>query len=191
MEVANIEITKLYVSNINVRKTLTSEEDETGITDLANDINTNGLINPITIRLNNNKYEIIAGQRRYLAMKQLNKTYIPCNILNIDTQKAEEYLNTTRTDLPTLEANADIQQTNAAADYLKQTSTPALGTANAAESNSFTVNKAITPSSNDSPVQTPKWGKQKEYDPKTGDWKKNIFGKDKLFKVRAVDNAQN
>jgi ParB/RepB/Spo0J family partition protein len=90
MEVANIEITKLYVSNINVRKTLTSEEDETGITDLANDINTNGLINPITVRLNNNKYEIIAGQRRYLAMKQLNKTYIPCNILNIDTQKAEE-----------------------------------------------------------------------------------------------------
>ena len=36
MEIANIEISKLYVSNINVRKTLTSEEDETGITDLAN-----------------------------------------------------------------------------------------------------------------------------------------------------------
>ena len=90
MEVANIEILKLYVSNINVRKTLTSEEDETGITDLANDISTNGLINPITVRLNNDKYEIIAGQRRYLAMKQLNKTHIPCNILNIDTQKAEE-----------------------------------------------------------------------------------------------------
>ena len=90
MEVANIEITKLYVSNINVRKTLTSEEDETGITDLANDINANGLINPITVRLNNNKYEIIAGQRRYLAMKQLKTTYSPCNILNVDTQKAEE-----------------------------------------------------------------------------------------------------
>lgn len=90
MEIANIEITKLYVSNINVRKTLTSEEDETGITDLANDIDTNGLINPITVRLNTNKYEIIAGQRRYLAMKQLNKSHIPCNILNIDTQKAEE-----------------------------------------------------------------------------------------------------
>jgi ParB/RepB/Spo0J family partition protein len=90
MEIDNIEISKLYVSNINVRKKLTSEEDETGITDLANDINVNGLINPITVRLNNNKYEIIAGQRRYLAMKQLNKTNIPCNILNIDTQKAEE-----------------------------------------------------------------------------------------------------
>jgi ParB/RepB/Spo0J family partition protein len=90
MDVANIEITKLYVSNINARKTLTSDEDETGITDLANDINTNGLINPVTVRLNNDKYEIIAGQRRYLAMKQLNNTHIPCNILKIDTQKAEE-----------------------------------------------------------------------------------------------------
>jgi ParB/RepB/Spo0J family partition protein len=88
--IENIEISKLYVSNINVRKTLTSEEDETGIYDLANDINTNGLINPITVRLNGDMYEIIAGQRRYLAMKHLNNTYIPCNILNIDTQKAEE-----------------------------------------------------------------------------------------------------
>lgn len=92
MNISNIEIQKLYVSNINVRKTLTSEGDETGITDLANDINTNGLINPITVRIHNEneKYEIIAGQRRYLAMKQLNKSHITCNILNIDTQKAEE-----------------------------------------------------------------------------------------------------
>ena len=90
MEIVNVDINNLYVSDINVRKTLTSEEDETGISDLANDININGLINPITVRLNNNKYEIIAGQRRYLAMKFLNKTHISCNVLNIDNQKAEE-----------------------------------------------------------------------------------------------------
>ena len=90
MDIENIEISKLFVSNVNVRKTLSSEEDETGIEDLANDININGLINPITVRLNDGRYEIIAGQRRYLAMKQLNRTHIPCNILNIDTQKAEE-----------------------------------------------------------------------------------------------------
>ena len=89
MNICEIGIDKLFVSNVNVRKTLTSEEDETGIYDLANDINTNSLINPITVRLNGDKYEIIAGQRRYLAMKQLNKTHIPCNILDIDTQKAE------------------------------------------------------------------------------------------------------
>jgi ParB/RepB/Spo0J family partition protein len=90
MEIANIETSKLYVSNINARKTLSCDEDETGIIDLAHDISANGLINPITVRLNNDKYEIIAGQRRYLAMLHLNKSHIPCNILNIDTQKAEE-----------------------------------------------------------------------------------------------------
>ena len=88
MKVIDIEIINLYVSDINVRKTLSSEEDETGIIDLANDININGLINPITVRLNNNKYEIITGQRRYLAMKYLS--HIPSNILDINTQKAEE-----------------------------------------------------------------------------------------------------
>lgn len=90
MDICEIDIDKLFVSNVNVRKTLTSEEDETGISDLANDINTNSLINPITVRLNGDKYEIIAGQRRYLAMKQLNKTHIPCNVLNVGSQKAEE-----------------------------------------------------------------------------------------------------
>jgi ParB/RepB/Spo0J family partition protein len=90
MEVCNVDINKLYVSSINVRKTLSSEDDESNINDLACDIITNGLINPITVRVNNDKYEIIAGQRRYLAMKQLNKDTIPCNIINVTTQKAEE-----------------------------------------------------------------------------------------------------
>jgi ParB-like chromosome segregation protein Spo0J len=51
MEVKEIPLAKLYVSELNVRKTLTSDEDETGINDLANDIRSNGLINPNTVRL--------------------------------------------------------------------------------------------------------------------------------------------
>jgi ParB family chromosome partitioning protein len=92
MEYIDINIDKLQVSELNVRKTLSSEEDETGIEDLANDIKNNGLINPITVRKLNNseKYEIIAGQRRYLAMKLLNNKTISCHILNISNQKAEE-----------------------------------------------------------------------------------------------------
>lgn len=90
MEVREIDINDLYVSDVNVRKILTSDEDETGISDLANDIRTNGMINPLTVRKIENKYEIIAGQRRYLASKLLNKKYISCNILTVSTQKAEE-----------------------------------------------------------------------------------------------------
>ena len=90
MEVKEVDINNLFVSELNVRKTLTSDEDETGISDLANDIRANGLINPITVRKIESKYEIIAGQRRYLACKLLNKPTIPCNIVDVTRQKAEE-----------------------------------------------------------------------------------------------------
>jgi len=90
MEVKDIDINSLYVSELNVRKILTSDEDETGISDLANDIRSNGLINPITVRKSMNKYEIIAGQRRYLACKMLKRSTIPCSIVDVSTQKAEE-----------------------------------------------------------------------------------------------------
>jgi len=90
MNVKDIDCNILYVSNCNVRKTLECVEDDTSITDLANDIKTNGLINPITVRKIDDKYEIIAGQRRYLACKMLKKDHIPCSIIDVDSQKAEE-----------------------------------------------------------------------------------------------------
>lgn len=90
MEVKELFADTLFVSELNVRKTLTSEEDETGISDLANDIRINGLINPLTVRKQGDKYEIIAGQRRFLACNMLKKETIPCNIVNVSAQKAEE-----------------------------------------------------------------------------------------------------
>ena len=86
MEIVNINIDNLNIADINVRKTQIIE-----IAELANSINDNGLINPITVKsIGNDKYEIIAGQRRYLAMKELNKHTIPCIILNITNKKAEQ-----------------------------------------------------------------------------------------------------
>ena len=86
MNIDNIVVDKLYVSDINVRKTNVNE-----ITELANSIDINGLINPITVRKDkDDKYEIIAGQRRYLAMKELHKHTIPCNIINVNDEKSEE-----------------------------------------------------------------------------------------------------
>lgn len=49
------------------------------------------------------------------------QTFVDADNDLYDTQRAEEYLNSTRTDLPTIEANQDIQQTDAAADYLRRT----------------------------------------------------------------------
>ena len=86
MNIDNINIDKLVISDINVRKTQINE-----ITELSNSIDINGLINPITVRkINDDKYEIIAGQRRYLAMKELHKHTIPCNIIIANDEKSEE-----------------------------------------------------------------------------------------------------
>jgi len=92
MIVKSIDISKLYISDLNVRKTSASIKDESNIEDLANDIKSNGLINPITVTYNDNKdtYEIIAGSRRYKAMVLLKSLTIPCNIINVDLHKAEE-----------------------------------------------------------------------------------------------------
>jgi len=92
MIVKSIEIAKLYISELNVRKTASSVKDESNIEDLANDIKSNGLINPITVTYNINKdsYEIIAGSRRYKAMLLLNALTIPCNIIDVECHKAEE-----------------------------------------------------------------------------------------------------
>ena len=92
MIVKSIEIGKLYISDLNVRKTASSVKDESNIEDLANDITCNGLINPITVTYNINKdsYEIIAGSRRYKAMLLLNALTIPCNIIDVECHKAEE-----------------------------------------------------------------------------------------------------
>ncbi len=91
MDVCNVATKNLYVSKANVRKTMNSDEDETAISDLAADIRTNGLLNPLTVRkASGNKYEIIAGQRRFLAIKENGDKTIPCHIMTVSDQKAEE-----------------------------------------------------------------------------------------------------
>jgi ParB family chromosome partitioning protein len=93
MNIQKIPIDKLYVSTFNVRKDLSNQEndDETSIHNLVDDIKINGLLHPLTVRQNKDKYEIIAGQRRFNAIKILNLTHTECNVLqNITDQKAQE-----------------------------------------------------------------------------------------------------
>lgn len=93
MKVENIPSNLLTVSELNVRKTVESNNDEleeSSITDLANDIKENGLLNPITVRQKGTSYEVIAGQRRLLACKQIEMKSIPCNVMSVGDQKAEE-----------------------------------------------------------------------------------------------------
>ena len=90
--IKNVNVCDLVVSPMNVRKQLNSEdEDETTINDLASDIQKNGLLNPLTVRqTSEGKFEIIAGQRRFLACQLIKTPNILCNIIDCSDQQAEE-----------------------------------------------------------------------------------------------------
>ena len=60
---------------------------------------------------------------------------------------------------------------------------------NAVKNNKIVTNPTNAISS-DTTTPPQNFGKQPEYDPNTGDYKRNIFGKIKLFKARGVDNNQ-
>lgn len=80
MEIIEIPIEQLIVSSNNTRKDLESGTDENNLNELANSIKKYGLINPISVVENENKYEVIAGQRRFQACKIINFSSIPCII---------------------------------------------------------------------------------------------------------------
>ena len=66
------------------------------IEDLKASIKANGLLQPIAVRINNkNKFEVMAGSRRFKACKELGLEKIPCTIFHdIDDEKAYELATT-------------------------------------------------------------------------------------------------
>lgn len=64
--------------------------DEKAMDELATSIRENGLIQPITVRQVDNHYEIIAGERRFRACKQVGYQTIACYILSPSENQAAE-----------------------------------------------------------------------------------------------------
>ena len=56
--------------------------DESALNELAASILEKGLISPITVRKVKNGYELIAGERRWRALKKTNKRTVPAYVLN-------------------------------------------------------------------------------------------------------------
>lgn len=82
------------------------EFEPTLLKELAQSIEHNGLIQPISVRKNNNRYEIIAGERRFRAVSLLKWEHIPAFVMEVsDTQMAEMALveNIQREDLSAIE----------------------------------------------------------------------------------------
>lgn len=64
--------------------------DEVKLQELAESIHKYGVIQPIVVRPINNKYEIIAGERRFKAGKLASKATIPAIVVNLSDKDSEE-----------------------------------------------------------------------------------------------------
>ncbi len=80
--------------------------DEQGLKELADSIREHGIIQPLVLRKLGEKFEIIAGERRYKAAQLVGLTTVPAVIANIDDNKSAEVAlveNVQRRDLTAIE----------------------------------------------------------------------------------------
>ena len=78
MEISEIPIDHIKVSQFNTRKDLTAGTEDAGLEDLTNNIREKGLLSPVIVRsLPDGMFDLVAGQRRYLACTKLGMPTIP------------------------------------------------------------------------------------------------------------------
>ena len=80
MKVKDIPLSNITVSDLNVRKNLEAGLEDSTLNDLAESIRENGLLNPIIVIQKEGSYELVVGQRRFLACKKIGLKTIPAII---------------------------------------------------------------------------------------------------------------
>ena len=114
---AEININKVSISDLvsnkfQPRKTF----DEESLQDLTNSIKERGIIQPIIVRKSNDdssKYEIIAGERRWIAAQKAGLHEVPVVITDVDDLKSLEFAiveNVQRDDLNAIEEARGYQR---------------------------------------------------------------------------------
>jgi len=103
-----LPVNKIDVNKAQPRKTFNKETIEA----LAQSIKENGMLQPITVQKTGDRYEIIAGERRYRAVRFLEMETIPAIIKELSPQKVCQLAlieNLQREDLNPIEAAAAIK----------------------------------------------------------------------------------
>jgi len=109
---SNLKIDDIISNPLQPRKTF----DEEKLNDLTNSIKERGIIQPIVVRPSKSqdeKFEIIAGERRWSAAKKANLDSVPVVILNVDDEKSLEFAiveNVQRQDLNPIEEAKGYQK---------------------------------------------------------------------------------
>ena len=64
--------------------------DEQALNELAASILVNGIVQPIVVRPNHGRFQLVAGERRWRALKKIGKEFIPAIIKQISNEQAME-----------------------------------------------------------------------------------------------------
>ena len=86
--------------------------DDSSLSDLASSIKQHGIIQPLVLRRKNDKYEIVAGERRFKAAKMAGLISVPAVISNLDDNASAEVAiveNIQRKDLTSIEEARSYQ----------------------------------------------------------------------------------
>ena len=85
-EIQQIEVTRIAPNPNQPRKVF----NEDSIIRLADSINQYGIIQPLTVRKTGDTYELVAGERRLRAAKELGLSHVPCVVISINEEKSAE-----------------------------------------------------------------------------------------------------
>ena len=85
-EITNISVDEIFPNTYQPRRFFNEEALE----ELSQSIKEHGIIQPITVRKRGEKFELVAGERRWRAARMAALELVPCNIIEItDTESAE------------------------------------------------------------------------------------------------------
>ncbi|MGL5380077.1 nucleoid occlusion protein [Clostridium sp.] len=85
-EIISIRVDEIFPNTYQPRKFFNEE----ALLELSQSIKEYGIIQPITVRKMGDKYELVAGERRWRAARLAELESVPCNIIKItDTESAE------------------------------------------------------------------------------------------------------
>lgn len=83
-------IEEVDIKDVTRSPLLYPSESSSGLDGLIESIKRRGLFHPITVRVKNGQFEIVAGNRRYLACKALGWRKILCHIVELEDREAFE-----------------------------------------------------------------------------------------------------
>jgi ParB family chromosome partitioning protein len=81
------KLADIKLNDIHVREQVRTKFNEESLRELGENIKANGLIQPLVLHREGDKFVLICGERRYRAMKLINKVEAPCFILEDKTKE--------------------------------------------------------------------------------------------------------